>query len=128
MKVVITYGTYDLLHIGHIKLLKRAKKMGDYLMVGLSSESFNSIKHKMSFLSYKDRKIILESIKYVDDVIPENNWEQKISDIKKYKVDILVMGDDWSGKFDYLKKYCKVVYLKRTENISSTFLRNKLKK
>ncbi|HUS50750.1 MAG TPA: glycerol-3-phosphate cytidylyltransferase [Candidatus Paceibacterota bacterium] len=125
-KIVITYGTYDLLHIGHLNLLKRAKALGDYLIVGLSTDEFNQIKHKDCFLSYKQRKTVLEAINYVDKVIPEKNWEQKIKDIKKYKVDIFVMGDDWRGKFDELKKYCKVIYLKRTPSISTTHLKENI--
>ena len=121
MKTVITYGTYDLLHIGHINLLRRAKEMGDYLIVGLSTDTFNSVKHKTAFLSYEHRKEILEAIRYVDKVIPEETWEQKIEDIKKYKVDIFVMGDDWKGKFDFLKEFCEVVYLERTKDISTSF-------
>lgn len=123
---VITYGTFDLLHIGHINLLRRAKEFGDYLIVGLSSDEFNLLKGKKAFFDFNERKKILESIKYVDNVIIENSWEQKILDIKKYNVDIFVMGDDWSGKFDYLKEYCKVIYLPRTKNISTTFIKNKL--
>ena len=123
---VITYGTFDLLHIGHINLLRRAKEFGDYLIVGLSSDEFNLLKGKKAFFDFNERKKILESIKYVDNVIVENSWEQKILDIKKYNADILVMGDDWLGKFDYLKEYCKVIYLPRTKNISTTFIKNKL--
>ena len=123
---VITYGTFDLLHIGHINLLRRAKEFGDYLIVGLSSDEFNLLKGKKAFFDFNKRKKILESIKYVDNVIVENSWEQKILDIKKYNADILVMGDDWLGKFDYLKEYCKVIYLPRTKNISTTFIKNKL--
>lgn len=120
MKRVITYGTFDVLHYGHINLLKRAKELGDYLIVGLSSDEFNLIKNKKSFYSYEERKNLLESIRYVDLIIPENNWEQKPSDIQEYKADIFVMGDDWQGKFDYLKKYCEVIYLPRTPEVSST--------
>ncbi len=120
MKRVITYGTFDVLHYGHINLLKRAKELGDYLIVGLSSDEFNLIKNKKSFYSYEERKNLLESIRYVDLIIPENNWEQKPSDIQEYKADIFVMGDDWKGKFDYLKKYCEVIYLPRTPEVSST--------
>ena len=123
---VITYGTFDLLHIGHINFLRRAKELGDYLIVGLSSDEFNLLKGKKAFFDFNERKKILESIKYVDNVIVENSWEQKILDIKKYNADILVMGDDWLGKFDYLKEYCKVIYLPRTKNISTTFIKNKL--
>jgi len=124
MNKSLTYGTYDLLHAGHINLLRRAKALGDYLIVGLSTDEFNKLKNKDYFLPYKQRKAILEAIKYVDKIIPEKNWEQKISDVKKYNIDIFVMGDDWKRKFDELNKYCKVVYLKRTPNISTTFLKN----
>lgn len=117
---VITYGTYDLLHWGHINLLKRAKDLGDYLIVGLSTDKFNTVKHKTSYHCYEERKRILSAIKYVDKIIPENNWKQKIIDIKKYDIDIFVMGDDWKGEFDFLKKFCDVKYLHRTENISSS--------
>lgn len=126
MKKVITYGTYDLLHVGHINLLKRAKELGDYLIVALSSDDFNSIKHKMAYHSYEDRKLILEAIKYVDEVIPEDNWEQKISDVADNHVDIFVMGNDWEGQFDFLKEYCEVIYLKRTEGISTTKIKTDL--
>lgn len=126
MKKIITYGTYDLLHIGHINLLKRAKALGDYLIVGLSTDEFNKIKNKDCFLPYEQRKAVLEAIQYVDEVIPEKNWEQKVNDIKKYKADIFVMGDDWKGKFDELKKYCEVVYLERTKNISTTMLKTNI--
>ncbi len=122
-KTILTYGTYDLLHEGHIKLLKRAKALGDFLIVGLSTDEFNKTKGKNSFISYQQRKIVLEAIKYVDKVIPENDWVQKIRDIKKYKVDIFVMGDDWKDKFDDLNKFCKVKYLKRTKNVSTTDLK-----
>jgi len=125
-KIVITYGTYDLLHIGHINLLKRAKALGDYLIVGLSTDEFNRIKNKECFLPYVQRKAVLETIKYVDKVIPEENWEQKVTDIKNNKVDIFVMGSDWKGKFDDLNKYCKVIYLKRTPNISTTCLKENI--
>ena len=120
MKRVITYGTYDVLHYGHINLLKRAMALGDYLIVALSSDEFNAVKNKKSYYTYEQRKTILEACRYVDMVIPENNWEQKISDIKKYNADIFVMGDDWEGKFDFLKDYCEVVYLPRTPDVSST--------
>lgn len=119
-KIVLTYGTYDLLHRGHIRLLKRAKALGDYLIVGLSTDEFNKIKNKKAVFPYEERKLILESIKYVDKVIPEKTWEQKIDDVKKYNVDIFVMGDDWEGEFDFLKDYCEVKYLERTYGISTT--------
>jgi glycerol-3-phosphate cytidylyltransferase len=126
MKKVLTYGTYDLLHIGHINLLKRAKALGDYLIVGLSTDKFNEIKKKDSFLSYNQRKGVLEAIKYVDEIIPEDNWEQKVIDIKKHNVDIFVMGSDWIGKFDNLRRYCEVIYLERTPNISTTSLKKSI--
>lgn len=126
MKKVITYGTYDLLHVGHINLLRRAKEMGDYLIVAISSDEFNALKNKKAYYSFEDRKKILEAIKYVDEVIPEYTWEQKIPDVVNNNVDIFVMGDDWTGKFDFLKDYCEVVYLPRTEGISTTKIKNDL--
>lgn len=123
MTRVITYGTFDLLHIGHIRLLKRARELGDYLTVGLSTDEFNAIKHKSSFMKYETRKELLEAIRYVDLVIPEENWEQKKDDILKHNIDIFVMGDDWNGEFDFLKQHCKVIYLPRTEDISSSSLK-----
>lgn len=123
MKRVLTYGTYDMLHIGHIHLLRRAKELGDHLIVGISTDEFNQLKDKTSFHPYQDRKMIVESIKYVNEVIPETNWDQKISDIQNYHVDIFVMGDDWEGKFDFLKEYCEVIYLPRTEWVSTTLLK-----
>lgn len=128
MKRILTYGTFDLLHIGHVSIIKRAKSLGDKLIVGLSSDEFNSLKGKKAVYSYQERKEILESLEDVDLVIKEDSWEQKIDDIKKFNIDILVMGDDWDGKFDYLKKYCKVLYLKRTENISTTEVREDIVK
>ncbi len=128
MKRVITYGTYDLLHYGHINLLRRAKELGDYLIVGLSTDEFNRhSKNKASYFNYEKRKQLLEAIRYVDLVIPEENWEQKINDIKLYQADVFVMGDDWEGKFDFLKDYCDVVYLPRTPEISSTQIKEELK-
>lgn len=126
MKRVITYGTYDLLHFGHIELLRRAKEMGDYLIVVLSSDEFNKMKSKKSYYNYEQRKTMLEAIRYVDLVIPEDNWEQKISDVKTYHVDKFVMGHDWDRKFDFLKEYCEVIYLKRTEGISTTKIKEEL--
>ncbi|EOR24548.1 glycerol-3-phosphate cytidylyltransferase [Clostridium sartagoforme AAU1] len=120
MKKVITYGTFDLLHYGHINLLKRASELGEYLVVALSTDDFNRLKHKQAHFSYEERKLILEAIRYVDEVIPENTWEQKIEDVRENNIDIFVMGDDWKGKFDYLSDYCEVVYLSRTEGISTT--------
>ncbi|MGL5056688.1 MAG: glycerol-3-phosphate cytidylyltransferase [Fusobacteriaceae bacterium] len=126
MKKVITYGTFDLLHWGHINLLKRAKELGDYLIVALSTDEFNLLKHKESYHSYEERKIILESIKYVDEVITENDWKQKENDIQKYKIDVFVMGNDWEKEFDYLSKYCKVIYLERTNGISTSKIKKEL--
>ena len=123
MKKVITYGTFDLLHYGHINLLQRAKALGDYLIVALSTDEFNSKeKNKITYFSYEERKRLLEAIRYVDLVIPEQNWEQKISDVKEFKVDTFVMGDDWKGKFDFLKDY-----LERTPEISTTKIKKDLK-
>ena len=128
MKKVITYGTFDLLHYGHINLLKRAKEQGDYLIVALSTDEFNwNSKQKKCYFSYEKRKLLLESIRYVDLVIPEENWDQKISDVQEFKVDTFVMGDDWKGKFDFLKDYCEVVYLPRTPEISTTQIKGDLK-
>jgi len=127
MKKVITYGTYDLLHRGHINLLKRAKAMGDYLVVGLSSDEFNAIKNKKAFYSYEERKLVLEAIRYVDEVIPEHTWEQKAQDIMDREIDVFVMGDDWSGKFDHLKEHCEVVYLPRTDGVSTTQIKAQLR-
>ncbi|MGE8206616.1 glycerol-3-phosphate cytidylyltransferase [Heyndrickxia sp. NPDC080065] len=126
MKKVITYGTFDLLHWGHINLLKRARELGDYLIVAISTDEFNDIKNKKAYHSYENRKLILESIRYVDEVIPENTWEQKIQDVVNNDVDIFVMGDDWKGKFDFLKDYCEVVYLPRTVGISTTKIKKDL--
>lgn len=126
MKKVITYGTYDLLHVGHINLLRRARELGDYLIVVLSTDEFNAVKHKTAYYPYEARKIILESIRYVDEVLPEYNWEQKIKDVVDNQVDVFVMGDDWEGQFDFLKDYCEVVYLPRTEGISTTKIKKDL--
>lgn len=126
MKKVITYGTFDLLHIGHINILRRAKELGDYLIVALSTDEFNYQKGKKAYYSFEQRKAILEAIRYVDKVIPEYSWEQKVEDIKKYNIDVFVMGDDWEGKFDYLKEYCEVVYLPRTVGVSTTKIKKDL--
>lgn len=126
MKRVITYGTFDLIHPGHINILRRSKELGDYLIVGLSTDEFNAVKKKEAYHNFQTRKLILEAIRYVNKVIPEVNWEQKISDIKKYDIDILVMGSDWEGKFDYLKRYCDVIYLPRTTGVSSSKIKSNL--
>jgi glycerol-3-phosphate cytidylyltransferase len=128
MKKVITYGTFDLLHYGHINLLRRAKEQGDYLIVALSTDEFNwNEKQKKCYFSYAQRKKLLEAIRYVDLVIPEENWEQKIADVKEFRVDTFVMGNDWEGKFDFLKDYCEVIYLPRTPEISTTQIKEELK-
>lgn len=126
MKKVLTYGTYDLLHWGHVRLLERASELGDHLTVALSTDEFNAKKHKEAYHSYEKRKYILEAIRYVDEVIPENDWEQKIEDIKNNDIDVFVMGDDWEGQFDFLKDYCEVVYLPRTEGISTSQIKDDL--
>ncbi|MBR3594509.1 MAG: glycerol-3-phosphate cytidylyltransferase [Clostridia bacterium] len=126
MRRVITYGTFDLLHYGHINLLRRAKEQGDYLVVALSSDEFNAGKGKKSFFTYEERKAMLEAIRYVDMVIPEESWEQKMTDVDKYEIDVFVMGDDWEGKFDFLKEKCEVVYLPRTPEISTTKIKTEL--
>ncbi|MEC1429666.1 glycerol-3-phosphate cytidylyltransferase [Bacillus subtilis] len=126
MKKVITYGTFDLLHWGHIKLLERAKQLGDYLVVAISTDEFNLQKQKKAYHSYEHRKLILETIRYVDEVIPEKNWEQKKQDIIDHNIDVFVMGDDWEGKFDFLKEQCEVVYLPRTEGISTTKIKEEI--
>ncbi|WP_249869612.1 glycerol-3-phosphate cytidylyltransferase [Oceanobacillus saliphilus] len=128
MKTIITYGTFDLIHAGHIHILRRAKEMGDYLVVGISTDEFNKLKHKDAYHSFEDRKLILESIRYVDLVIPEYSWEQKIMDVKKFNADVFVMGDDWKGKFDFLADYCEVVYLPRTEGISTSKIKENFPK
>jgi glycerol-3-phosphate cytidylyltransferase len=126
MKKVLTYGTFDLLHWGHINLLQRAKDLGDYLVVAISTDEFNALKNKKAYHSYENRKMILEAIRYVDEVIPENTWEQKLEDVKNNDIDIFVMGDDWEGKFDFLKEVCEVVYLPRTVGISTSKIKKEL--
>src|SRR5690625_1078489 len=126
MKKVITYGTFDLLHTGHINILRRAKEFGDYLIVAISADEFNALKGKKAYYTYEQRKAILEAIRYVDEVIPENNWEQKVQDVQKHDVDVFVMGDDWEGKFDFLEDHCEVIYLPRTVGISTTKIKKDL--
>ena len=123
-KTVLTYGTFDLLHYGHLEILRRASLLGNKLIVGVSTDKFNEIKGKTCVLPYQKRKELLESLDYVDKVIPENNWDQKVTDIQDNDIDIFVMGDDWEGKFDELKVFCEVIYLPRTKGISSTKLRS----
>jgi glycerol-3-phosphate cytidylyltransferase len=125
-KKIITYGTFDLIHHGHINILRRARELGDYLIVALSTDEFTAGKGKQTYYTYEERKKILEAIKYVDEVIPETCWEQKIDDVVRNGVAVFVIGEDWRGKFDFLKPYCKVVYLPRTEGISTTQIKNDL--
>lgn len=128
MKRIITYGTFDLLHYGHINLLRRAKEQGGYLIVALSTDEFNwNSKQKKCYFSYEKRKALLEAIRYVDLVIPENSWDQKSRDVKLFQVDKFVIGDDWKGKFDFLTEHCEVVYLERTPEISTTKIKNDIK-
>lgn len=129
MKRVLTYGTFDMLHEGHINILRRAKQLGDYLVVAVSTDEFNALKNKKSYFDYEKRKFIVEAIRYVDLVIPEKNWEQKIDDIQNYNIDIVVMGNDWQGsdKFEYLKEHVQLIYLPRTEGISTTKIKYDLK-
>ena len=128
MKKILTYGTFDLLHYGHVRLLQRAKELGDYLIVAVSTDEFNEMKGKKSYFDYETRKEILSAIKYIDMIIPEENWEQKINDVVNHNVDVVVMGNDWadSDKFDYLKEYCDVVFLERTPGVSTTQIKNDL--
>lgn len=127
-KRVLTYGTFDLLHYGHIEILRRARALGDYLVVAISTEEFNAIKGKTSYNSYEIRKKMLEAVRYVDLVIPEDSWDQKINDVQKYDIDLVVMGGDWAGseKFEILRDYCDVVYLDRTQGISTSQIKTEL--
>jgi glycerol-3-phosphate cytidylyltransferase len=125
-KTVITYGTFDLFHIGHLNLFRRLKEIGNYLVVGVSTDDFNQAKCKKSIIPFEQRIEIVRSIKYVDLAIPEKSWEQKLYDVKKYKVNIFAIGEDWKGKFEFLKEYCEVLYLPRTPGISSTDIRKLL--
>lgn len=126
MRTVITYGTFDVIHVGHINLLRRARELGDRLIVGLSTDEFNSVKHKSSLLDFANRRAVLEAIRYVDQVIPEESWEQKVQDVKKYAVTTFVIGDDWKGEFDFLGEFCEVRYLSRTADISSSSIKQTL--
>ena len=128
LRRVLTYGTFDLLHYGHIRLLRRAAALGDYLVVALSTDEFNAGKGKKSFYSYETRREMLEAIRYVDLVIPERCWEQKADDVQKYGIDVVVMGGDWAGsdRFEYLREYCELVYLDRTPGISTTQVKQHL--
>ena len=124
--IIITYGTFDMFHIGHLKLLQRLKSLGDKLIVAISTDEFNKGKGKKVMIPYSQRAEIVENIKCVDKVIPEDNWEQKLTDVQKYNVDVFAMGDDWEGKFDFLKEHCEVIYLERTKEISTTKLKKSL--
>ncbi|MBC2317439.1 glycerol-3-phosphate cytidylyltransferase [Listeria booriae] len=126
MEKVITYGTFDLLHWGHIRLLERARALGDHLTVVLSTDEFNKLKGKEAFHNFEQRKYLLEAIKHVDAVIPETAWDQKITDIQSNEINIFVMGDDWEGQFDFLTPYCDVCYLERTKDISTTYIKEQL--
>ena len=130
LRRVLTYGTFDLLHYGHTRLLRRAAAMGDYLVVALSTDEFNAGKGKKSFYPYEVRREMLEAIRYVDLVIPEYSWEQKIDDVKRYGIDVVVMGGDWAGsdRFEYLRDYCELVFLDRTPGISTTQVKQHLHK
>jgi glycerol-3-phosphate cytidylyltransferase len=127
MTTVLTYGTFDLFHIGHLNMINRLAELGDRLIIAVSTDEFNAGKGKSSVVSYEDRAKIVSSIKGVDLVIPETSWDQKVSDIKEYDVDIFAIGDDWAGKFDELKELCEVVYLSRTDGISSTEIKQMLR-
>jgi glycerol-3-phosphate cytidylyltransferase len=127
MKKVITYGTFDLFHYGHLKILERAKQLGDYLIVAVSTDEFNQVKGKKCVYPYAHRAEIVKAIKFVDEVIPETEWEQKKQDIIDHQVDVLVMGSDWEGRFDELNEFCEVVYLPRTPDISSTDIKSNVK-
>ena len=128
MATVLTYGTFDTLHYGHIKLLERARSLGDRLIVGLSTDEFNRGKGKKSHFNYAERKTFLEAVRYVDLVIPEESWDQKLRDVHTYKVDVFTIGDDWAGEFDFLADVCRVVYMPRTPAISSTLIRNNVQR
>ena len=127
MKKVITYGTFDLFHYGHLKILERAKQFGDYLIVAVSTDEFNKVKGKKCVYPYDHRAEIVKAIKYVNEVIPETKWEQKRQDVITHQVDVFVMGSDWEGRFDELKELCEVIYLPRTPDISSTEIKSNVK-
>lgn len=127
-KTVITYGTFDMFHIGHLNLLKRLSERGDRLIVGVSTDEFNLLKGKKTLIPYDQRAKIVEAIDCVDLVIPENDWEQKVCDVQEYNVDTFAIGEDWKGEFDFLQEYCEVLYLERTKDISTTDLKRSLKR
>lgn len=127
-KTVVTYGTFDMFHIGHLNLLKRLSEMGDRVVVAVSTDKFNQNKGKKTLIPYEQRAAIVKAISYVDLVIPEESWEQKLTDVEKYNIDVFAIGEDWRGEFDFLKEVCEVVYLERTKNISTTELKRSLKR
>jgi glycerol-3-phosphate cytidylyltransferase len=126
-RTVLTYGTFDLFHPGHVQLLKRARELGTRLVVGLSTDEFNALKGKKSVMSYEDRKTVLEACRHVDEVFPEENWQQKATDAMRLGADVFVMGDDWAGKFDFMAEHCRVVYLSRTPDVSSTEIKQRMR-
>lgn len=127
MKTIITYGTFDLFHVGHVNLLERARALGDRLVVGVSSDEFNATKGKRSVFPYEHRARIVSALRCVDEVFPEHNWDQKPSDIARFGASVFVMGHDWRGKFDDLSSDCEVMYLPRTDGISTTGLKSALR-
>lgn len=126
-RAVLTYGTFDLFHPGHVQLLKRARELGSRLVVGLSTDEFNERKGKKAVMSFEDRKAVLESCRYVDEVFAEEDWNQKASDALRLGADVFVMGDDWAGKFDFMAEHCSVVYLARTPDVSTTEIKRRLR-
>ena len=125
-KTIITYGTFDMFHIGHLRLLERLSQLAERVIVAVSTDAFNEQKGKKVLIPYEQRAAIVQAIEYVDLVIPEENWQQKSTDIATYNVDIFAMGDDWAGQFDFIKSQCEVVYLERTQDVSTTALKKSL--
>jgi glycerol-3-phosphate cytidylyltransferase len=125
-RIVLTYGTFDLFHPGHVQLLKRARELGSRLVVGLSTDEFNAKKGKKSVMSFEDRQTVLLSCRYVDEVFAEEDWSQKLCDAQRIGADVFVMGDDWLGKFDFMQAACSVVYLPRTQGVSTTAIKSSL--
>jgi len=125
-KTVITYGTFDMFHIGHLRILQRLSEMAERVIVAVSTDEFNALKGKKCLIPYEHRAEIIRNLKMVDRVIPETHWEQKVEDVQKYNVDIFAIGDDWEGKFDFLKEYCEVKYMERTKDVSTTQLKKSL--
>lgn len=119
-RIVLTYGTFDLFHPGHVMLLKRARELGSRLVVGLSTDAFNARKGKHAVMCFEDRKAVLEACRYVDQVIAEDDWSQKLDDARRLHADVFVMGDDWAGHFDFMREVCQVIYLPRTNGVSTT--------